>query len=106
MVDCGFYLGVHDLFHLSLGISPIAAQGHKKHEGKDQKDAEDMMGLVPIVEVDDSCFNIVADIIGLKHCLALLRGINEARANGIEDGLGLELTTEGAIVDHDRWEKV
>jgi hypothetical protein len=65
-----------------------------------------MMRFVAIVEVDNSSLNIVADIIGLKNCLALLRCVNEPSTDSVENSLGLKLTPESTVVDNNRWEKI
>ena len=106
MVHCCLYLGVHGFLHLSLSVSPIAAQGDEKHYCKDEEDTNYVMNPVAIVEVDDTCLDVMTHIVGLEHCFTFLRSIRKSSANGIKNCLGLELATECAIVDHDRWEQV
>ena len=65
-----------------------------------------MMEPVPILEIDNSCLNIMAHIVGLENCFALIWSICKPSAYGVKYCLGLKLATECAIVDHDRWEQV
>lgn len=100
MVHGGLYLTVHYLLHLSFGVPSVTAQGDEKHCGEDDEYAHDVVGSIAVVEVDDTCLHIVAYVVGLEHCVALLWRVGESGTDGVENGLGLELASEGAVVNH------
>lgn len=101
MVDRSLDLSIHRLFHLSLGVSPIAAKSDKEHHCEQEEDADHMMHSVAIVEVDDTCFHIVAYVICREDCFAFLGGVSEPCADGIEHRLSFKLPAESAIIDND-----
>ena len=99
MVDGVLDLVVHCLFHLSPGISSVAAKRDNHAEGEDDEYFHNMVHLVAVVNINDTHFNIIFDCVGAQNTDAFLWRIGESRTNSIEDTLSLDLTPVGLVVN-------
>jgi len=107
MVYCLFNLNVHRFFHLPLSISTVAVKRHYQgNDGNYTNEEDGGSRVASIINIVNTSFKIIFEVIVIKNWLADLRCVFKSSAECVQNSLCLHLPSISSIINDNWWNNV